>query len=280
MACIFSRRMPRFPFAVLLAAALSCLPAVPMRAVEIVAHRGASFDAPENTVASAKLAWKQGADAVELDIHLSKDGKLPVSHDPNTKRTAGRDAAIATLTLAELKTLDAGTWKDPKFAGEKIPTLEELLATTPRGKRIFIEIKIGPEIIPALEEALKRTKTTEKNACLISFNFESLKVAKQRIPNFECFYLVNRPNTDPKKKRTPTLDELIADCKAAKLDGLDLNFNWALDEAAVKKIRDAGLKLHVWTVDDPVVAKKWVALGVDGITTNRPGWLREQLAAK
>jgi glycerophosphoryl diester phosphodiesterase len=272
--------MPRFPSAVLLAAALSSVTVLPLGAVEIVAHRGASFDAPENTVAAAKLAWKQGADAVELDIHLSKDGGLPVMHDANGKRTAGRDAALTALTLAEITALDAGTWKDAKFAGEKVPTLEQMLATTPRGKRTFIEIKVGPEIVPALEEALKRSKTTEKNACLISFNYETLKAAKQRIPNFECFWLVNRPNTDPKKKRTPTLDELIADCKAAKLDGLDLNFNWPLDAAAVKKIRDAGLKLHVWTVDDPAVAKKWTALGVDGITTNRPGWLREQLAGK
>lgn len=264
----------------LLTLALAGPSVVPLAAVEIVAHRGASFDAPENTVASAKLAWKQGADALELDIHLSKDGQLPVMHDPNSKRITGRDALLASLTLEEIKQLDAGSWKDANFAGEKIPTLDELLATIPAGKRVFIEPKIGPEVVPALAEALKRRKITGKTAVIISFNYEGLKAAKQRLPRYECLWLLNRPNTDPKKKRTPTLDEVIADCKAAGFDGLDLNFNWPLDEADVKKIRAAGLMLHVWTVDDPVVARHWVKLGVDGITTNRPGWLREQLAAK
>lgn len=264
--------------AVLLAVAFSGGTAAPLGAVEIVAHRGASFDAPENTVTAAKLAWKQGADALELDIHLSKDGQLPVMHDPNAKRITTRDAMLATLTLAEIKQLDAGSWKDPKFAGQRVPTLDELLATVPAGKRVFIEPKIGAEVVPALAESLARMKIGEKTAVIISFNYEGLKAAKQRLPRYECLWLLNPPNTDPKKKRSPTLDEVIADCKAANFDGLDLNFNWPLDEAAVKKIRAAGLKLHVWTVDDPEVAKHWVKLGVDGITTNRPGWLREQLA--
>ena len=88
----------------LLAVTLAALTVGSLAAVDIVAHRGASFDAPENTLAAEKLAWKQQADAVETDIYLTKDGKLIVSHDKTTKRTAGRDAAIADLTLAELQT--------------------------------------------------------------------------------------------------------------------------------------------------------------------------------
>src|SRR3954453_839550 len=91
------------------------------RAVEIVAHRGASFDAPENTVVSQELAWKHGADAAEFDVRATKDGQLAIMHDATEKRPAGRDAKFADLTLAELRQLDAGSWKDPKFAGERVP---------------------------------------------------------------------------------------------------------------------------------------------------------------
>ena len=94
-----------------------------LAAVDIVAHRGASHDAPENTVASARLAWKQGADAVETDIHLTRDGKVIVSHDKTTRRTTGRDGVIQEMTLAELRALDAGSWKSKEFAGEKLPLL-------------------------------------------------------------------------------------------------------------------------------------------------------------
>jgi glycerophosphoryl diester phosphodiesterase len=245
-------------------------------AVEIVAHRGASHDAPENTVAAAKLAWEQNADAVELDIWLTKDGQVAVMHDGNAKRTAGRDAHVTTLTLAEMKQLDAGRWKNPSFAGEKVPSLDEMLATLPAGKRIFIEIKPGPEIVPAMVASLQRMRYTAKQAVIISFNYESIKAAKKALPDYTALWLVRQPVTDA-KTTSPSLDDLLRDCRAAKLDGLDLNFNWPLDKAAVKRIKDAGLQLHVWTVNDPAVARRWVGLGVDGITTDRPGWLREQL---
>jgi glycerophosphoryl diester phosphodiesterase len=251
-----------------------------LHAVDIVAHRGASYDAPENTLAAEKLAWKQNADAVETDIYLSKDGKLAVSHDKNTKRTAGRDAAIVALTIAELKQLDAGSWKGPQFAGEKIPTLDEQIALIPPGKRMFVEIKIGPEIVPELERVLAQTGASEKNITIISFNYESLKEVRKKLPRYQTQYLVGYKAPDPKTpnaKKQPTIDEVIAEAKAAKLTGLDLQNTWPLTPADTKKIKDAGLQLHVWTVDDVAIAKHWIDLGVASITTNRPGWLREQL---
>src|SRR4051812_29882492 len=95
--------------------------------VEVIGHRGASHDAPENTVASFEEAWRQKADAAELDMYLTKDGKLVVIHDANTKRTTGVDKKVVEQTLDELKKLDAGKWKAEKFAGEKLPTLAEML---------------------------------------------------------------------------------------------------------------------------------------------------------
>lgn len=252
-------------------------------AVDIVAHRGASYDAPENTLASEKLAWKQNADAVETDIWLTKDAKLIVSHDKNAKRTTSRDVLVTDLTFAELRELDAGKWKDPQFAGEKLPTLSEQLALIPAGKRMFVEIKTGPEIVGELERVLKEAKADEKKVTIISFNYDALKEVRKRLPQYQTQYLVGYKAPDaknppsPKAKKQPTLDEVIDQAKAANLTGLDLQHTWPLTAADVKKIKDAGLQLHVWTVDDPAIARHWIDLGVLSVTTNRPGFLREQL---
>ena len=249
------------------------------RAVEIVAHRGASFDAPENTMAATRLAWKQKADAVETDIYLSKDGKIVVSHDKTGKRTAGRDVTYAEITQAEARELDAGSWKDPKFKGEKIPLLEDQIASIPAGKKLLVEIKVGPEIVPELGRTLKKMRATEQNITVISFNFESLREVEKQLPHLPTLWLVGHPAPNAKKsaKQPPSLDTMIREAKAAGLTGLDLQHTWPLTKSAVKKIKDAGLELHVWTVNEVEVAKHWIDLGVASITTDRPGWLREQL---
>ena len=91
----------------------------------IVAHRGASYDAPENTLSSVRLGWEQGADCVEIDVYLTKDDQIVAMHDKTTKRTAGKDWTVSERTLAELRTLEVGSWKDEKFRGEPVPTLAE-----------------------------------------------------------------------------------------------------------------------------------------------------------
>src|SRR3954467_2541534 len=145
------------------------------QSIEIIGHRGASYDAPENTVASFKLGWEQQADADELDIYLSKDGQVVVMHDPNTKRTAGADRKIVDQTFEELRQLDAGVWKGPQWAGEKIPTLAEALATMPDGKRFFIEIKSGSEILPELEKVLEASGKRPEQLVIIGFGYETMR---------------------------------------------------------------------------------------------------------
>lgn len=244
--------------------------------VEIVAHRGASFDAPENTLAAIKLAWEQKADASEFDVFLSKDGKIVVIHDATTKRTACVDMKVAETTLDELRKLDVGSWKGAKFKGERIPTLEEMLATVPTGKRVFIEVKCGPEIVPELDRVLKVCKLKPEQTCVISFNADVIAATKKARPDLPCYWVVNLA---PKNAKPKTAEELIEKAKEIKADGLDLSATPAiLDKAFGDKVKAAGFKLYVWTVNDVELAKKMIAAGVESITTDKPGWLREQLA--
>ena len=107
--------------------------------VEIIAHRGASHAAPENTLAAARLAWSENADAMEADFRLTADGQIVALHDETTRRVAGTAHVVAETSLAELQQLDVGRWKDPQFAGESPPTLGQLLETVPEGKRFLAE---------------------------------------------------------------------------------------------------------------------------------------------
>jgi glycerophosphoryl diester phosphodiesterase len=257
----------------LMAALLST---VAMRGVEIVAHRGASHDAPENTVASLRLGYAQGADAGELDVHLSKDGRLVVIHDRDTARTAGRKQPVADQTLDELRTLEAGQWgkwKGSAFA-EKIPALAEILAIVPPGKRLFIEAKAGPELVTELERVVRASAREVRQLPLIAFDLETARILKLRLPAHEVCWIVDHPAL-----KAPAVGDLIASAKSAGLDGLDLNFRFPIDATFVQAVHAAGLKVYAWTVDDPKVARALTAAGVDGITTNRPGWLREQLSS-
>jgi glycerophosphoryl diester phosphodiesterase len=246
-------------------------------AVDIIAHRGASHDAPENTLAAFKLGWQQRADAVELDIWLSKDGKIVISHDGDTKRTTGTAKNIADSSLAELRELDAGSWKDPKWKGEKLPTLDEVLALIPNGKRLVIEIKCGVECLPELERVLKASGKPASQLVIISFHYDVCAESKKLFPKIPVLFLSSFKQDKASGKWTPTPDSLIEKAKAAGLEGINLSSKGPLDAAFVKKTHAAGLKFYVWTVDDAAIAKKLLADGVDGITTNRPEWLREQL---
>jgi glycerophosphoryl diester phosphodiesterase len=242
----------------------------------IIAHRGASHDAPENTLAAARLGWAQGADALECDVQLARDGRLMVIHDPDTKRTAGKKRAVAAASSAELQTLDVGAWKGAAFAGERIPTLDALLATVPAGRRIFIEVKGGTDAVPELVRCLARCTLQPSQVAVIAFDLAVVRLAKKSVPRVEVCWLLERHGATG----GPALDAAIAECCAAELDGLDIEARWPVDAAVAQRVRDAGLKLYVWTVDDVATAQALVAAGVDGITTNRPAWLRERLRTR
>lgn len=227
----------------------------------IIAHRGASFDAPENTLASAKLGWEQQADAVEIDIHLSADNRIMVIHDKDTKRTTGVDLPVAATSSSRLRELDAGSWKNEKYKGEKIPFLNEILAIIPEGKKLIIEIKSNKDIVPYLKEELE--KSGKVHQCeIISFDFEALCSAKNALPDIPAYFLSGNLKTDEFKNLLPKLKEY-------KINGFNLHFSAITPEMA-KLCKLNKIPLYSWTIDDVEVAKKLIALGVIGITTNKP----------
>jgi glycerophosphoryl diester phosphodiesterase len=238
--------------------------------IKIVAHRGASHLAPENTLASVELAWQLGADAVEVDVHLTKDNRIVAIHDATTERTAGALWEVAATHSRRLRRLDAGSHKASQFTGEPIPFLEEVLDTVPAGRLLFIEVKCGPEILPLLDKTIARSgKHTQ--VAVIGFDFDTMKAAKELMPDVPVHWLCD------KRLCIPYGRALARKAKAGGLDGL--NVHWSgLTRWFARAVKRAGLKLYIWTVDDPARAARLRAMGVDGITTNRPGWLRDQIA--
>ena len=237
---------------------------------EIIAHRGSSDDAPENTVAAARLAWGDGADAAGMDFHRTADDKLVVLHDPDTRRTTGTPGIVTAMTLKEIRMLDAGSWKHPRYAGEKIPLLDEVLATGGKNKRFFIELKQDAKVIPALRDCLTWATLQAEQAVILSFNLEALVASKKQMPQHSALWLRGYESG-------ANIGKIIEIARDAGLDGLSLEYNWPIDATLVDKISAARLGTWVWTVDDADTAKKLMRAGVKGITTNRPGWLRRQL---
>ncbi|WP_299470000.1 glycerophosphodiester phosphodiesterase [uncultured Gimesia sp.] len=248
-----------------------------LSAVEIIGHRGASYDAPENTLASINLAWQRNADAVEIDIYLSKDGHIVAYHDKTTKRIGGRNRAVKEQTFAELQTLDVGAWKNAKYKAERIPTLTQILQTIPEQKRLFIEIKCGPEVLPQLKTELAASGKTSAQTAIIGFDYETMQQAKQLMPELKVIWVFKVNQNKITRKWEHNAGYYIQKAKAANLDGLDLGYNQFVTKAFVEQARAAGLPVYVWTVNKVADAKKLAEIGVAGITTDRPGLLNSAL---
>lgn len=217
--------------------------------------------------------WAAGADALEVDVHLTRDGEVVVIHDPTLLRTTGRDARVDAFTLAEIKKLDAGVWKGAQWRGVRVPTLGEVLATVPAGKQIFIELKAADGLAPALRGVIDGAAIEAERIVLISFELEALRVAKRALPRCRVLLLADTPEGVPAKQV-----ELIAVCRAEGFDGLGVSAGWPIDAALVDRLGVDGLELNVWTVNDPKRARELMAAGVASITTDRPEWLRAQLS--
>ncbi|MEC8355486.1 MAG: glycerophosphodiester phosphodiesterase [Verrucomicrobiota bacterium] len=232
----------------------------------IVAHRGASFDAPENTLPAFKLAWEKGADAIEGDFLLTKDNQIVCIHDKTTKRLSDQNLVVAESSLEQLKTLDVGSWKNKKYKGTQIPTISEVFATVPKGKKIFVEVKCGLEIIPYLVKEIQKSDLKMNQVRLICFNQGVIKALKETMPNYKAYWLAGFKNKQGTWK--PSLEEVLGTLQACKADGLDSQHT--IPQEFCRAVLRAGLEWHAWTINHVKTAKRLAKRGIYSITTDRP----------
>jgi glycerophosphoryl diester phosphodiesterase len=244
----------------------------------IIAHRGASYDAPENTLAAFRLAWEQEADGIEGDFMLTADGRIVCFHDIDAKRIAGEPMVVKDSSLKELATLDIGRWKGEQWRGERIATLEEVLDVIPAGKRFVIELKDGPEIVEPLARILADSEILSENLLIISLVDATIAECRKQLPHVTWHWLSGYKQ-DERGLWRPTAEEVIATIQKLGAAGFgSLAKPEHFDAAFVQRLREAGIQeFHVWTVDDPDVARYYAQLGAWGITTNRPAFIRDSL---
>ena len=245
-----------------------------LKSLLIVAHRGASSYAPENTLAAFNLAWQQNADAIEGDFHLTNDGRIVCIHDYTTMRTAGVDLPVGQSTLRQLRQLDVGSWKGKKWAAEKIPTIEEVFATVPEGRKVYVHIKCGAEIIPYLNEALSGSGVKPEQIVILTSDKTVAAEAKKRLPGTIVAWLTDLDYDSHAKEQSRYLRQLTVTLKAIGADGMSINAHSAIDKNFVDALRRNNINMHVWNVDDPVTTAHLWYLGAYSLTTDHPGWFR------
>lgn len=250
------------------------LPRPPSRPL-LIAHRGESRDAPENTLAAIRLAWARGARAVEIDVRQSADGEAFVIHDATTTRIRGPRRAVRAQRAADLAAVDAGAWKSARWKGEPLPRLADVLRTVPPGGRLFVEVKDGPECLPAVRRAVISSGVLERQLLFMSFNRETVAGLPAVFHRSDvCLLLTARAGA-----RGRSLASAIAFAHRHALAGLNLEATGALDAGVVAEVHAAGLAAYCWTVNRVSTARRLARAGIDGITTDRCAWMTRMLCA-
>lgn len=238
--------------------------------VVVIGHRGNASQAPENTLASFKSALGTPAQFIELDIWRSKDGELMVIHDDTVDRTTNGKGRVGELASSEIRKLDAGSKFNPKFAEEKIPTLEEVLDLAKHHKNVVIEVKdVGAEE-KAL--ALVTKKKMLKNVLIASFSSKVGAHLQKLHPHatfMQFAWQAKKADAADAEGLIKGMDEI--GCKI-------LGINWdCITPELVNAIHARKMLINAWTVDSPGEMKNLAAMGVDMITTNRPGEVPESI---
>jgi len=237
--------------------------------VDNVAHRGATGYAPENTIAAFDLAVEMKADYIEIDVQRSKDGKLVLIHDTTVDRTTDGTGKVGDLTFEQLRNLDAGSWKGEQFAGEQIPTFEEILERYHGKVGILIELK-APELYPGIEEevakALKERnldKPQNEKIIIQSFNFESMKKVNDLLPKVPVGVLTSN--------RADTTAEALQEF-STYADWFNPSYGIVTEEL-VNQVHSLGMKIGSWTVRSQEAADFLFEMNVDAIITDYPDYV-------
>jgi len=236
----------------------------------VCAHRGRSGVAPENTLAAFEAAIEIGADFLELDVRRSADGEIVCMHDAAVDRTTDGSGALADLTLAELRALDAGSWKDARYAGERIPLLAEVLAQIAPRLVVDIEIKqrgIAPQVVELIRAADALRRVT-----IVSFDLGDLRIAKDIEPTLACGLITSGPDGDS----VAAAHTLIASALGAGANFISCHHG-AVAPMLVRECHLAGLALMAWTMDAPEDIARMIDLQADALVSNYPERVLELL---
>lgn len=232
-----------------------------------VAHRGASAYAPENTLAAVRIAVDSGCDLVEVDVQRTGDGALVLLHDTDLARTAGVARSVADLTLAELQRLDVGAWFSPAYAGERVPTLDELLdLLEPSRTGLLLEIKrpdLHPGIAVDVARVLRDRALPLDRVIVQSFDHRVMRQFHRYAPELTVGLLGHPP-----VRRLRDLARWAAYVNPR---------HRRASSPYVAAIHAAGMRSMVWTVDKDADLHRALALGVDGVISNRPDALQQIL---
>ena len=246
----------------------------------IIAHRGASALAPENTFAAFQKAIDDGADGIEFDVRLSKDNVPVVFHDSTLQRLAKIENRVSDFTAEELNKIDVGSWfnrvfprkADDKFSAETIPTLANLFEFLRDYKGLlYVELKSRDSTIPALAEAVCnaiRQTNLLPNIIIKSFNLEAVKIAKQLLPEVKTAALFEPKILTILRKKKLILDE------AAKYNADEISLHYSLaTKSFVRRARGNNFSTIIWTADKTVWVKRASDYGISAIITNDPAKL-------
>jgi glycerophosphoryl diester phosphodiesterase len=235
-----------------------------MRDPWIIAHRGASGHAPENTIAAFERAVQLGAGFIETDLQLTRDGRFVAIHDDTLERTTNGRGAVHDHTLAELRNFDAGRWFDRQFEGQRIPTLEEVLEFARKHDVVFyLEIKYNAAwgMHHALAAALQAPENAARSI-VISFQAATLRAVREIDPSLMIGLLVDQRRPEVVKEAVDVGARQL--CLRADLVTLEL----------VEQAHRSSLQVAVWTVNDLAAMRVAMGCGVDGVITDLPDRMR------
>lgn len=238
--------------------------------MKIIAHRGASAVAPENTLAAICMAWVQGADGVEVDVRLSADGVPVVVHDESIRKPDGNPGRVGDLSLDLLRAYSLSDKE--KFQWEVIPTFAEAMGIVPQDKIFLVELKEGPVSFFALEKVVTVNNINVDNWLFMSFFPKTLMAVRSIHPDWRCLLLVPEARECCGRSFEDFVDEALKN----KFDGLGIARDWLNYPEEVKKVVKTGLVLSVWTVNDPAEMPDWIELGASFVTSDCPDKLRRQ----
>lgn len=245
----------------------------------IVAHRGASYKAPENTIPAFKIAFEEQTDFIEGDFWLTADNEIVCIHDSNTRRVGNRNIRVSISTLDELRKIDVGIRNGEQFSGTKIPTLQEVLEIIPEQKGLHLEIKDNREnFLIRLKEILNGNNIHTNRIRIISFHRNIIKASKKYFPEIKAYLIFGWYFSKGNYFKSLSKKLIMKKLSTVNCDGVVLFADSYIDGEFLNKLKEENFDVCTYNVENESKAQKLVSYGVDSITTNSPLMIRNAIS--